>query len=166
MTEYCFCPADDGLLYVEFPDFDHIMTFLLQQRFRRNAHFRTRHGYVPYFGGGIAFDARALYLKGVKPLWFLKKKDGNIQKAIDELIQDGIYQTRREADRHYEAVYIDECEWLGPSRLWIDLKDIEYVWIGSRQPSKKTLEDFNFLFPNIKLKKTAPRSGLDNPCAR
>ena len=162
VRNYCFCPADDGLLYVEFPNADQLITLLLQQKFRNVAHFRTRHGYVPYSGGGIAFNAQSMYLKGVKPLWFLRSF-GDYNYAIEQLIEDSIYQNKREAERHYESQYVKECEWKGPIGLRFDLNDVEFVWLGSKKLKRDIKKEIKTLFPNIPILKEPPES-VTNPC--
>lgn len=160
--DYCFCPADDGLLYVEFRTASDLLNLLLQTQFRNVAHFRTRHGYVPYSGGGIAFNAQAMYLKGVRPLWFLKK-NGNIEEAIDQLLADGIYKNEREIDKYYESQYVKECEWKGPSKLRFDLDDVEFIWIGPRESKRDIVEEIEAIFPDLEIVDQAPEKA-DNPC--
>jgi hypothetical protein len=166
IKHYCFCPADDGRLYVETPTYKNLLTLLLQQKWRGTAHLRTQHGYVPYSGGGIAFKAINLFLRGVKPLWFLKK-DGNYEIASDQLIAAGIYEDGWETETFYEDQYIKECEWKGPTGLRFSMDDIDYIWIG--RPTQKThnvskiLRELSELFPGLPVSLETP-SIADNPC--
>lgn len=165
IKNYCFCPVDDGTLYVETPDVDGLITLLLQQKFRNVAHFRTRHGYVPYIGGGIAFNAHAMYLKGVKPLWFLRPF-GQYEIALDQLVNDGIFKNKREAERHYESQYIKECEWKGTRGLTFNLQDIDYIWIGPKKTKRKLADiknQIHSIFPDLVISDEPPPRA-DNPC--
>lgn len=166
IKHYCFCPADDGLLYVETPSYESLLTLLLQQKWRGTAHLRTRHGYVPYNGGGIVFKAVNLFLKGVKPLWFLKR-GGDFETAVDQLIDDGVYKDEWEAESFYEQQYIKECEWKGPIGMRFDLFDINYIWIGSStqrsQNLPRILEELSELFPEVPISLEIPITD-NNPC--
>jgi len=136
---YCICYPLDGLLYVEVPNFESLRTLLIQQRFRRHAHFRTVQGYVPYGGGGVAFPASYLALLGVKPLWYMSSLDRlrampgrqeRHDKAIRELIADGIYEDEHEAFHYDGHQYGGECEWEGPPGMRFDPRHIAFVWFG------------------------------------
>jgi len=130
--DYCFCPPDDGLLYVELPEPMDVVTFLLQQRWRREPHLRTRHGYVPYNGGGVAFYFDALRMHGAVPTWYL---DGDYKTALQQLVEKGIYDNIRDAEIHHN-IYPEECEWVGPHRMSFSFDDIAFVWISSHAYGK------------------------------
>jgi hypothetical protein len=136
MGDVYICPITDGLLYVEVPNFEQLVTLLIQQRWRRVAHLRTKEGYVPYFGGGIAFNAWNMILKGVKPLWF-RRRGGMRQleaflEAVEEAYQMGFYDDFHDAEMHNGDPYPNECEWQGPSGLRFSTDDIEFVWVHWR----------------------------------
>jgi hypothetical protein len=105
-------------------------------------------------------------LRGVKPLWFLKK-DGNYEIASDQLIAAGIYEDGWETETFYEDQYIKECEWKGPTGLRFSMDDIDYIWIG--RPTQKThnvskiLRELSELFPGLPVSLETP-SIADNPC--
>lgn len=149
---YCLCPARDGLLYVEFPSYARMRNLLLNQRFRDEAHFRTVDGYVPYYGAALAFDARSLYLVGVKPLWYLHR-NGDRAQAIEQLIADGIYDNEHEAYEYDGHHYGDECEWWGPRGMRFDPRWIAQVWIWpGRTPRTELAErqdEMAWLLPRV-----------------
>lgn len=128
MRDYHFCKPIDNLLYVEVPTIESLVTLVLQRKWRKTPHLRTIEGYVPYYGGGIAFNFYNLRLKGIRPSWYLIS-GGNYDKALEELLDDGIYADYREAMRNY-STYPKECEWVGPPGMTFDLEDIEYIWLG------------------------------------
>lgn len=169
--DYCICPIDDGLLYVEFPNYNMLRNFLITQRWRGTAHLRTRHGYVPYFGGGIAFDARPLLLHGVKPLWFVEP-GGDKARAVKQLLADGVYEDYWEAERHYgHQQYAAECEWEGPRKMWIDPAWIDHVWIAPTQPKrigrpmKKLVKELQRFLPRgVPIYPDAPDPAGWKPC--
>lgn len=167
---YHICPITDGLLYVEVPSFKSLMTLLLQQRWRGEAHLRTREGYVPYSGGGIAFYAWNLILKGVRPIWYDTKPRGQklpIDQIIEYLIHQGIYSDWGEAyDHNEQKAYANECEWKGPRKMRFDIEDVAYVWIGHlalrKHPLQKMLDQLRSFMPPaipILLEEPAYRSG-------
>jgi hypothetical protein len=166
---YCLCPARDGLLYVEFPSYVHLRNLLLNQRVRDKAHFRTVDGYVPYYGAGLAFDARYLALAGVKPLWYLRG-DASRQIAVEQLIKDGIYRDEDEAYEFDGHHYGDECEWVGPSGMRFDPRWVEQVWVWpGRTPRvelEKHLEELAWLLPGVPadLGKPEPPEGGRRSC--
>ncbi len=166
IKHYCFCPADDGFLYVETPSYKYLLNLLLTQRWRGTAHLRTRHGRVPYSGGGIIFKAVNLYLRGVKPLWFLKN-GGDYDIASEQLLAKGIYDDTWDTELHYEEQYIKECEWKGPSGLQFDISDIDSIWIGlptqRSHDISKILAELSELFPEIPILLEEPLKA-DNPC--
>jgi hypothetical protein len=153
---YHICPITDGLLYVEMPSFKGLITLLLQQKWRGLAHLRTREGYVPYSGGGIAFYAWNLILKGVKPIWYdVPGPSPPIDEIIEYLVAKGIYEDWAEANWHnHQQGYASECEWRGPKGMRFDMTDVAYVWIGWSAKKKHKMEHMigrlrSFLPPHI-----------------
>lgn len=133
---YRICPITDGKLYVYVPTFEHLLGLLSSRRWRSNAHLTTIAGYVPYFGGAIAFHAENLLLKGVKPLWSPRETPGwadrtiyrrNRALAIQQLLADGVYASRSEAES-LSTGYPRECEWFGPRGFRFEPEDIAEVW--------------------------------------
>ncbi len=125
-----FAPIDDGLLYVEVPTFESLQNLLLNQRWRNRAHLRTSCGYVPYFGGGIAFKAWNLIAKGVKPLW--REAPGESpEEALSRIVKTtGFFEDENEALEHHAHCYKKECEWRGPAGMEFSNSDIAFVWLG------------------------------------
>jgi hypothetical protein len=161
---YCFCPPADGLLYVELPTQNQLLTFLIQQKWRGRANLRTLHGYIPYFGGGVAFHFMNLYLRGVKPSWFCQ---GDYETAVEELIQDGIFKNHAEAELRY-SIYPAECEWVGPARLEFSLRDIDHIWLGGNigKPLQQVeiVENLLTIFPELRIEDPPEPLGRFNPC--
>ena len=157
--DYCICYPDDGLLYVEFPDFNHLQTFLIQQQWRGEAHLRTNSGRVPYFGGGVAFDFKRMVKKGVKPVWY-PRKDGDQSLARQQLLDDGVYADDFEVQHYMQAgSYGNECEWLGPARLRFTLQNIKFIWfsgVPKKKPTAEELERFREIFPKVKIRDEPP----------
>jgi hypothetical protein len=154
---YCICRPADGRLYVETPTTDSLRNLLITQRFRRDAHFRTRQGYVPYSGGGLAFSARYLTLKGVKPVWYLREK-GNYKRALRQLVRDGIYADVHEAESFHD-VHPSECEWRGPKGMRFDPAQVKFAWAKKRTLIRPWLP------PKVPIGTSTPRSG-NSPCRR
>ncbi len=125
---YCICRPPDGLLYVQTPSFDDLVHLLLEQRFRRLAHFHTSGGYVPYYGGALAFDARYLGALGVRPRWY-RRGGARDDQAIAEAIADGVYADYNDAYSHQgNPGDVGECEWMGPHNLRFDPKRVTHAW--------------------------------------
>lgn len=139
---------------------------LLQQKWRGRANLRTLHGYVPYYGGGIAFKFPNLLFRGVKPSWYLK---GDYSVAIHQLVEAGYFDSTLDAERHYSH-YPNECEWFGPKGMRFDLNDIQYIWLGGQvghpYSADSILEMLNEILPDdILIRLEHPESlGADNPC--
>jgi hypothetical protein len=139
---YCICKPPDGLLYVQVPTFDQLVHLLLEQRFARDAHFHTSGGYVPYYGGALALDARYLGALGVRPLWY-PKGGARDDQAIAEAVKDGVYADEGEALMHQGfRQYAGECEWTGPAGMRFDPKRVAraYVWGPAVEKSGRSLE--------------------------
>lgn len=158
--DYCICLPHDGLLYVEFPSYDHMRNLLLNQRFRGEAHFRTVDGYVPYYGAALAFDARALIvLADVRPLWYLRR-GGNRRRAVTQLIADGYYADERDAHEYDGHHYGDECEWIGPRGMRVDPHWIEAAWIWPGRASAAELREreaeLGWLIPAVPVERGKP----------
>lgn len=161
--DYCICLPKDGLLYVEVPDFYHLMGLLLTQRWNGEAHLRTLQGKVPYFGGGIAFDFWSLFMHGVRPVWYTKQ-NGDYNKAIEQLIEDGIFNNQLDASHWAQATsYGGECEWLGQSKMRFDPKWIKYIWAGPRATLAQ-LTQLKDLFPKLDIHEEAPERSSGSPC--
>jgi hypothetical protein len=159
---YCICLPSDGLLYVDVPTAAHLGNLLLTQRFRGQAHFRTKHGHTPYSGGGIAFKYRPLLMRGVKPIWYPK---GDHDAAVTQLVEDGVYADEREAQQyHAQSGYASECEWMGPAGLRFDPSWIVFAWQNPRKPLADVhLTAIEESLPNLDLRAEAPESG-SSPC--
>jgi len=126
MKHYRLCAPEDGLLYVEVPTQNDLLNLLLQRRWRGRANLRTLHGYVPYYGGGIAFHFTDLLLKGVRPSWYC---EGDYRTALQQLVADGYFNSSLEAER-FHSIYPQECEWRGPAGMTFDLENIDHIWLG------------------------------------
>ncbi len=166
---YCICPATDGLLYVQVPTFDHLLRFLTTRRWTGEAHLRTIDGYVPYFGGTIAFHAERLALKGVKPMWHRRFSDVSHGEADRQLLEDGVYVTLSEA-RKYQSGYPQECEWVGPRGLRFEDADIAAVYVSEvrepidlRRGKGRLLKQF--VPKGVPVKKGRPPRGFGKGCA-
>jgi len=133
MSHYCICPARDGLLYVEFPS-THAQS---SPQPALPAQGPLSHRRRLYYGAALAFDARYLYLAGVRPLWYLQK-GASRRVAVEQLIEDGIYRDEDEAYEFDGHHYGDECEWTGPSGMCFDPRWIERVWLW---PGRATPEE-------------------------
>jgi hypothetical protein len=167
--DYCICPARDGLLYVEFPTYEAMRNLLLNQRFRE-AHFRTVDGYVPYYGAALAFDTRSLMVfAGVKPLWY-PRKGGDRQRAMAQVVADGIYTDEHEAYDFQGHHYGDECEWRGERGLRFDPSWIEHAWIwpGRATPAELAArqDEIAWLLPGVTVEFGKPEfpEGGRRPC--
>lgn len=164
---YCICFPHDGLLYVETPDFMHLRQLLMQQRFRGYAHLRTADGFVPYFGGGIAFHFPYLYMIGVKPIWY-RKRTATLQEALSAVVADGFFASEDEADDFDGHNYSDECEWRGPRGMRFSLAAIEYIWLGFRNEDYREGERLEilrqFVPENIPIVINKPEPTGHKPC--
>lgn len=166
MKPYCFCPPIDGNLYVELPSQNQLLTFLLQQKWRGKANFRTLHGYVPYFGGGVAFDFLSLFLRGARPSWYAV---GRYDDAVQALVEDGIFDTYLDAEMHH-SIYPQECEWTAPAGFRFSFDDIKFIWLGEQVGSPlKTLQILNYLEEILPSHveiwdEPPPMLGNNNPC--
>ena len=142
---YQFAPINDGLLYTETPNFypgqplGDLLTLLLQQRWRGEAHFRAACGYVPYSGGGIAFHAMPLILRGTKPLWW-PTPGVSYEEALEALlIETPFFKDERDAMRHHDDRWDPakkECEWVAKNGLRFSIDDIAYIWLGPQSLRK------------------------------
>jgi hypothetical protein len=170
---YCICPITDGKLYVDVPDTDHLLRLLATRRWRSTAHLHTIGGYVPYFGGAIAFHAEKLLLKGVKPHWFVRastRRRGWTHQAAwrrhlearRQVIEDGLYADEREADQFHSG-YAGECEWEGPSGLRFGPEDIADVYAASLDLRSKRGRLLKKLVPGVLVKKGLPQQ-VGRPC--
>lgn len=161
---YCICWPTDGLLYVEVPSYDHLRNLLLTQKWRGDAHLRTKDGYVPYFGGGIAFSFTKMRMKGVHPVWYIRKGFTK-QQAVAHLVEDGLFVSERDALRHAEGDYPGECEWKGKKGLSFTPDAIEYVWLGKRagKPFDEAKAELHQFIPDLDVRSEAPPSG-NSPC--
>ena len=156
--DYCICPVTDGLLYVDVPSFDHLSSLLLTRRFRKGAHFRAKGGYTPHAGGGIAFQHKPLLLRGVKPIWY-RKEGGDRTVAIEQLIEDGVYGSQRDAERaQRQRGYADECEWQGPTGMKFEPGWVVFAW-HSRKASPEGIEQLLEIMPDLDLRSVAPSGG-------
>lgn len=153
---YSICRPEDGLLYVEVPSFAHLTTLLLNERFRSTPHLRTAEGYVPYHDSGIAFQAPSLFARGVRPLWYLQK-GSRYESAIEQLIEDGVYEGVREAEQHHgQTQYASECEWKGPPGMRFDRRDVAFAWYTPRRAEEADVVRLSEALPWLDMRKEAP----------
>lgn len=150
---YTFCQPDDGLLYVEVPDFDHLQNLLITRRWRHDAHLKTLEGYVPYFGGGIAFHLHNLVLRGVRPLWYPRE---DYEAALAQVLEDDLYADEFEA-REFEEneSFKNECEWRGPRGMTFQPEDVAFAWIPDNprfQPSDEQLDRLREIMPDLEIR--------------
>jgi hypothetical protein len=139
------------MLYVEVPTFEHLNSLLHTKIFRGTAHFRTQDGYVPYYGGGIAFNARSLVSNGIEPLWYLRK-GGLYDRALYQLVEDGIYEDELTAEHHCGGGYPRECEWAGPAGFRFEASWIVFAWYNPRRAPLEDVLNLKADFPELDLR--------------
>lgn len=125
---------------------------------------------MPYYGAALAFDVVPLMFAGVRPLWYLRG-NGDRRRAIQQLIDDGVYSNVhevREFDGHH---YGDECEWQGPHGLRFDPQWIESAWIWPRRATIEELETWRdelaWLLPGVPIEFGKPEvaeNQIRRPC--
>lgn len=122
---------------------------------------RTKDGYIPYDGGGIAFDFRRMRMKGVHPTWY--RRDGyTSEEAMSQLIEDGIFNEDEVLEYQGNQSFSKECEWTGSRGMQFSPADIKYVWIGNRKRTKPFDElraELQEFMPKLIVKDGPPPSG-------